>query len=153
MRRYYSAAFHNFIERILKMKVVGLAILILGTMLSCTTHKSLVSDSKIATVEKKDTIRIANDSLAYEITIIDSGFDSWLATAKPRSFYSLSYLENSNYRYVTEWNNRALQPFRYNSNLYEMQIDYRRDIHYGLEVNYLLFNYFQFFQSRYKQKL
>lgn len=105
------------------------------------------------TVATKDTVRIANDSLEYEVIIIEPGFDSWLATAKPRSFYSLTYLENKNYLFVTEYNRRVLDAYRYNTNLYEMRIDYQPNIHYGLEVNYLLYNYFVYFQNRYKQKL
>ena len=103
--------------------------------------------------QKKDTIRIANDSLQYEVIIIEPGFDSWLVTQKPRNYYSLQYLENHNIRFVTQWNNRVAQPFAYDPNLYEMRIDYSSSIHYGYEVNYLLYHYFMYFQSRYKQRL
>ena len=103
---------------------------------------------------KNDTIRIANDALEYEIIIIEPGFDPWLASsAKPRNFYSLTYLENKNYLYVTEWNNRVFQPQRFSQNLYEMRIDYQSNVNYGYEVNYLLYNYFVYFQNRYRQKL
>ena len=37
--------------------------------------------------------------------------------------------------------------------LYEMQIDYQNNINYGYEVNYILYNYFVYFQQKYKQKL
>jgi len=121
---------------------------------SCTSKNPKVFDTKISEVTQKDTIRIANDTLQYEIIIIDTGFTTWLnSVAKPRNFYSLSFLENKNYFFVTEWNNRALQPQRYDPNLYEMRIDYDSNIHYGYEVNYLMYNYFIFFQNRYKQKL
>lgn len=121
---------------------------------SCTSKKPKVFDAKISEVKQKDTIRITNDTLQYEIMIIDPGFSTWLnSIAKPRNFYSLSYLENKNYLFVSEWNNRALQPQGYDTNLYEMRIDYDSNIHYGYEVNYLLYNYFIFFQNQYKQKL
>ena len=55
--------------------------------------------------------------------------------------------------YVSEWNNRVLQPNRYNPRLYEMRIDYSPGIDYGYEVNYLLYNYFIFFQINNKQQL
>ena len=113
----------------------------------------MVADAGAATVSKNDMIRIANDSLSYEITIIEPGFDAWLATSKPRNFYSLTYLENKNQRFVTIWNQRVLQPYSYNPDLYAMRIDYENNIRYGLEVNYLLYNYFIYFQQRYKQRL
>lgn len=121
---------------------------------SCTTTKLKVSNPEKTEYPKKDTIRIANDALQYEIIIIDTGFNSWLASsAKPRTYYSLPFLENKNYLFVTEWNARVSQPQRYDPNLYEMKIDYDPNIHYGLEVNYLLYNYFIYFQNQYKQKL
>lgn len=127
------------------------------TIIACSTvSKNSIAPNTVSTpkVAVNDTVRIANDSLEYEVIIIDNGFSTWLAsTALPRNYYSLSYLENKNYLYVTEWNNRVLQPQRYNSNLYEMTIDYRPEIHYGYEVNYLIYNYMIYFQNTYKQKL
>lgn len=121
---------------------------------SCKTPPSLIPNSNEKELVKNDTIRIANDVLEYEIIIIENGFNTWMATsARPRGFYSLTYLENNNYRFVTEWNIRALQPQTYNDNLYEMSIDYNSNIHYGYEVNYLLYNYFLFFQRKYNQRL
>lgn len=103
---------------------------------------------------KNDTIRIANDSLEYEVIIIDPGFSTWLASmSHPRDYHSLVYLETKNQIYVNEWNNRVMQPQRYNPNLYEMTINYEPQIHYGYEVNYLIYNYMIYFQNTYKQKL
>lgn len=135
-------------------------LVLLFTIVACSTSKNTISANTNTNpghtpkVAVNDTVRIANDSLEYEVVIIDNGFSTWLAsTALPRNYYSLSYLENKNYLYVTEWNNRVLQPQRYNSNLYEMSIDYRPGIHYGYEVNYLIYNYMIYFQNTYKQKL
>lgn len=135
------------------MKNLAGALLIWSIIIGCSPSKSVVADQKVVAANSKDTIRIANDSLEYEIIIIEPGFDSWLVTAKPRNFYSLTYLENKNRFYVAEWNRRVLDPFRYNPDLYGMRIDYESNIHYGLEVNYLLYNYFVYFQKRYKQRL
>lgn len=86
--------------------------------------------------------------------IIDGGFTSWLnGQSKPRGYYTESYLENRNKIYVNEWNNRARQPQRFDPNLYEMQINYDSNIHYGYEVNYLIYNYMIYFQITYKQQL
>lgn len=101
-----------------------------------------------------DTIRIANDSLEYEVIIIDPGFSTWLVSRSfPRGYHSQSYMENKNIFYITEWNNRVLQPQRYNPNLYEMTINYDQNINYGYEVNYLIYNYMIYFQNTYNQRL
>lgn len=100
-----------------------------------------------------DTVRIANDSLEYEIIIIDPGFNSWVATrARQRGYYSQQYLENKNRFWVTEWNSRALDPQRWNG-MYQMQIDYSPNINYGYEVNFLLYNYLVYFQLTNNQRL
>jgi len=137
-------------------KCISILIVLLIIVACSTTSQNIVSANTASASSKKisDTVRIANDSLEYEVIIIDNGFSTWLASrAYPRNFYSLQYLENKNYLYVTEWNNRVLQPQRYNPNLYEMSINYRPDIHYGYEVNYLIYNYMIYFQNTYKQKL
>lgn len=139
------------------MKNLILLGLFLCIILSCNSSKTVTDkdkdDNKIAKINS-DTVRIANDEYDYEVIIIDNGFTSWLAgRAKPRGFYSEFYLESKNQIYVPEWNNRVLQPMRYNPNLYEMQIDYNNFTHYGYEVNYLLYNYFVYFQEKYNQNL
>lgn len=116
---------------------------------STTKNKSLAIDKSTST---SDTLRIANDELEYEILIIEPGFNSWVATQKPRGFYSEQYLENRNRQYVLEYNQRVLQPQIFNSSLYELQINYQSGVHYGYEVNYMLYNYFLYFEQRYKQK-
>lgn len=126
-----------------------LSLIILG----CNTSKSIIKDEGV-TKKQNDTIRIANDSLEYEVIIIDPGFSSWLLSrAYPRGFHSLSYLETKNKTYINEWNNRVHQPQRYSPNLYGMSIDYNWNIDYGYEVNYLIYNYMIYFQNTFKQKL
>ncbi len=129
--------------------ILVLFLIIIGCSTSKTIQKTENDSSKVS-----DTVRIANDALEYEVIIIDPGFSTWLASqAKPRGFYGESYLEGRNQIFVTEWNNRVLQPQRYNPNLYEMQINYDSSIHYGYEVNYLIYNYFIYFQLINKQQL
>ena len=132
-----------------------IVILFLSVLIySCDTPKTVVNQDNINMNEKvADTIRIENEELEYEIIIIDIGFESWLVTQKPITYYSNSYLRTKNTFYVTEWNIRVNQPFIYDPHLYEMTIDYSPHIDYGKEVNYKLFMYFQFFQQKYKQKL
>lgn len=135
---------------------------------SCNSTKSIVSGpennlaSKNDSIKiakkvvkiKNDTIRIANDSLEYEVIIIDPGFNTWLLSrAFPRGYLSQSYMENKNNFYIIEWNNRVMQPQRFDPNLYSMSIDYNRNINYGYEVNYLIYNYMIFFQNTFNQNL
>lgn len=136
------------------MKKILLSVVLVVALASCHFDKNITAKAKTPDIPKaSDVVRIANDSLEYEVIIIDSGFSTWLASrAKPRNFYSESYLENKNQLYVSEWNSRVLQPQRYNPNLYEMQINYDRNIHYGYEVNYLIYNYMVYFQITNKQQ-
>ena len=104
--------------------------------------------------EKEKPVIISNESLEYEIIIIDIGFTLYLNTiAKPMNYYSLKFLENKNTTYVTNWNIRALNPSKYNSSIYENVIEYSPQVNYGLEVNYKLFNYFQFAEQKYNIRL
>lgn len=135
-------------------KCISILIVILTIIACSTTSQNIASADNASNKKINDTVRISNDSLEYEVIIIDNGFNYWLASrALPRNHYSLAYLENKNQQYVTEWNIRATQPNRYNPNLYEMTIDYQPQIHYGYEVNYLIYNYMIYFQNTYKQKL
>ncbi|MNJ94989.1 hypothetical protein D3C87_126930 [compost metagenome] len=128
--------------------------IVLGIIISCSTqNKYPVTNTNNKALTANDTVRIANDSLEYEVIIIDPGFNSWLASrAKPRGFYGQSYLENKNRLWVMEWNNRVLNPQRY-GDMYLMTVDYRSSINYGYEVNYLLYNYLVYFQITNRQKL
>lgn len=121
---------------------------------SCTSSSNTTnSSSLVSTNASNDTIKIANEELEYEILIIETGFESWLVTQKPMWYYSNNTLAIKNQFYVVEWNQRVLQPFVYSPSLYEMQINYNPVVDYGIEVNYKLYMYFQFFQQKYKQKL
>lgn len=105
-------------------------------------------------VPKEEPVIIANDSLEYEVIIIDPGFTAYLAsTAQPKGFYSQSYLEARNRSWVITWNQRAINHSNFNQNIYENVIDYQSTIDYGYEVNYKLFNYFLFAQRKYKMSL
>lgn len=127
--------------------------IVLGTIISCSTSKKLASTTDSKALAANDTVRIANDSLEYEVIIIDPGFTGWLTSrAKPRGYYGQSYLENKNRLWVMEWNNRVLNPQRY-GDIYSLTIDYQPTIDYGYEVNYLLYNYLVYFQISNRQKL
>jgi hypothetical protein len=111
------------------------------------------SINKIRTA-KEEPVVIANDSLEYEIIILDIGFNAYLASiARPEGFYPQSYLESRNRIWVSNWNQRALSPSQFNQNIYENRIDYQAGVDYGYEVNYKIFNYFLFAQRKYKMNL
>ncbi|TYB76205.1 DUF6146 family protein [Bizionia myxarmorum] len=135
------------------MKTLYSLLLLTFFLVSCSTSKKIISKTESKSEKSQDTIKIANYDLEYEIIIIETGFDFWMASrAKPKSFYTKSFLEGKNRIYVTEWNSRVLSS-SYNSNLYETSINYQPDIDYGFDVNYLLYHYFVFFQEKYNQQL
>lgn len=99
---------------------------------------------------KEEAVVISNDSLEYEIIIMDIGFSSYLTTiAKPDWYYSQKYYETKNNFYVTEWNIRANDPLKYGG-FFETRIDYSPHVDYGLDVNYKLYNYFKFCEHKYR---
>lgn len=119
-------------------------------IVGCTSTKT--TTNKDADLPE-GAVKIANEELEYEITIIDIGFETYLnSIAKPANFYTQDYYENKNQLYVLEWNQRVLNPSAFNSNIYENHIDYERDVDYGLDVNYKLFNYFKFVEHKYGQR-
>ena len=124
---------------------------VIGTMIWACSSSPIKNTSN---TPKEEPVVIANDSLEYEIIIIDPGFTTYLnSIAKPEDFYSQQYLENKNCLYVNTWNYRARNPLQFNSNIYENIIDYSPHVDYGYEVNYKLFNYFEFAQRKYRMNL
>ncbi len=92
------------------------------------------------------------DSLTYEISIFDPGFNLWMNTvAKPMGYYSQKYLENWNRQYVAEWNYRYCGGI--NMDIIESMIDYDPNTDYGLELNYQLYEYFQYIEKELHLKL
>lgn len=136
-----------------------LGFLLFTVLFSCKTNNSNaingnnVAQNQVTPPTANDTVRIANDSLEYEVIIIDPGFTGWLASrAQPRGYYGESYLRNKNTIWTTEWNSRVLNAQRF-GNMYQMRIDYSPQIEYGYEVNYLIYNYLVYFQITNNQRL
>lgn len=128
--------------------------ILLVTAFHCSSYQPTSQKQIPKDISVTDTIKIVHKESDYEIIIIDPGFNFWLlSTAKQRGFYNQAYLENKNLQFVTTWNIRASQPLTYSSDLYTMQINYDSNINYGYEVNYLLYNYFLYFQQKYRQNL
>ena len=133
------------------MKKILIFTLVSVLFLNC---KTAYNSAEKPSMDKNEMVRIANEELEYEIIIFEPGFNAWLqSTARPRKYYDQTYLENRNRIWVVNYNQRVLDPRRYDPLLYEMQINYQSNIDYGYEVNYLLYNYFVYFQQKYKQRL
>ncbi len=131
-----------------------LYILLMGVFIySCGPTRDRSLEPGNGQITENDTVRIANDSLEYEIIIIDPGFAYFLASqARPEGYYSQYYLENKNRFLVTEYNQRVNQPFRYDPDIYVQEIQYDPSIDYGYEVNYKLYYYFVYLSRRYNQR-
>lgn len=138
-------------------KLIAL-ILVLGLFASCTAKKEALDistkEQEVFNSKVEEKVEIKNEETEYEIIIIEPGFYTWLQSiARPEGYYSQHFLENRNNLMVINWNQRVLQPQRFNPNLYELQINYNPSIDYGYEVNYKLYNYFIYFQRKYNQRL
>ncbi|MBP8792053.1 MAG: hypothetical protein KBE41_02960 [Lutibacter sp.] len=130
-------------------KFIGILVISL-LIYSCGTQqkKGLTFNKNLP----EGAVRIVNDSLEYEIIIIDAGFETYLnSISQPANFYSQQFYEGKNKFYVTEWNIRAKNPMRYDNSIYENEINYDSNTDYGLDVNYKLYNYFKFVEHKYKQ--
>ena len=122
--------------------------------IDCGAQKKPPKSGAVEPIETAyDTIKIVNEEIEYEIIILELGFDTWLVSQPPMSYYTSSTLAIRNYMMVVEWNIRVQQPLRYDPTLYGLEIDYQPNIDYGIEVNYLLYMYFKYFQQKYQQRL
>ncbi|HSP39788.1 MAG TPA: DUF6146 family protein, partial [Gillisia sp.] len=97
-----------------------LYIFFLGLMIyGCGSGRDRDFNRNETAVTANDTVRIANDSLEYEIIVIEPGFNLFInSIARPRGYHSQQYLENKNRFLVQEYNARVGNPMRYNPNLY-----------------------------------
>ncbi len=138
------------------MKKIWPIIVLILLIISCKSYNKnqVIDNTDTDSLIKNDTVLISSDETEYQIIIIEPGFNGWLiSTARPRGFHSQQWLESRNALLVQAWNQRNLQPMTYNPNLYELRIDYDTRTDYGYEVNYKLYNYFVYFQLKYKQQL
>lgn len=90
----------------------------------------------------------------YDLVVYDLGYETYLMTiAQPMDFYSELYYKTKNQRFVDIWNYRVSQPFQYDPDLYSLRIEYDPTVEYGKLLEYKLFNFFQFFEWKYKVSL
>ena len=125
------------------MRITVLFLLMTLLLASCAGLR------KTTQVKISNDLAASEDSLEYELIIIDPGFETWLiTTARPDWFYSQSYLETWNRQYVSAWNQNVTGGR--NSRVFESYIDYQPHIDYGLDLNYRLFYYFQYVEKKLK---
>ena len=110
------------------------------------------TSQKTAAPAQKVEVKAEEDSLEYQLIVLDPKFDSYLVTQPMAEFYSQEYYENWNKQYVTEWNLRHQNPLRYGG-FYETEIDYDPFTDYGLDLNYRLYYYFRFIEKEYGVRL
>jgi hypothetical protein len=135
------------------MKNILYSIFIIAAIVGCGTVDTGRSKKEFTSTVKNDTIRIVNDSLEYEVIIIEPGFNAWLATQPAKGYLTQSSMEIVNLMKVNEYNLRVQNPVRYGLHLYPYRIEYYNNIDYGYEVNFMLYNYFLFFEQKYNQRL
>ena len=138
------------------MKKIIPFIVLIALILSCKSYNNnqTINNGDTSGLTENDTVSISSDETDYEIIIIEPGFNGWLASrARPRGYHGQQWLESRNALLVQSWNQRNLQPSVYDPNLYQLRIDYDTNTDYGYEVNYMLYNYFLYFQLTYNQRL
>ncbi|MGJ8666091.1 MAG: DUF6146 family protein [Patiriisocius sp.] len=133
------------------MKYLVTLVLVICAFVSCESNKKIIENTTSETVAT-DTIKIVNEELEYEIIILEQGFERYLSTQPNEDFYGISFLEGKNAFYTLEYN-RRVRDINYSRDLYPQEINYNINVHYGQEVNYLLYMYFQFFEQKYNQRL
>jgi len=94
-----------------------------------------------------------NKKEEYEVQVFSPGYEGFLATQKSKDFYTESFLKAKNMLMVSEWNQRYRQPGHYDSNIYEVSIDYDSKTDYGLDVEYGLYMFFRFMEKEHNMSL
>ncbi|MDR2954919.1 MAG: DUF6146 family protein [Prevotella sp.] len=106
-------------------------------------YDQLIAEKGIQEQEKEE----------YEILVFSPGYESFLTTQKSKDFYTESLLKAKNKLMVSEWNFRCRQPSRYNSNIYEVSVDYDIDTDYGLDAEYRIYMFFRFMEKEHNMSL
>lgn len=119
---------------------------------SCTNQ--VVSPASEKPKEENSLKLEKNDEDEYDIIVLDPQYETYLRSiAMPMNYYSEQYYKSKNEIYVTEWNLRHSQPFKYDPDFYAVSIDYDPQTDYGINLEYKLFNFFQFINWKYKVNL
>ena len=108
---------------------------------SCSTY------SRMLGVKDNNLIDISQKEEAYELIVLDPGFDTWFAiTWSPAKDRSVQYYALWNQQYVSAWNYKATNP--HTSILFDSIIMYDSTVDYGMEVERKLYYYFRWVDTK-----
>jgi hypothetical protein len=96
---------------------------------------------------KSVSIEADTDTVIYDLIIFDTGFESWLLTEISMTYHTNAYYKLWNQRYVSEWNSRFMSEAAKYPEI-ENYIDYNSTLDYGIELNYRLYMYFNYFEEK-----
>ena len=120
------------------MKNLMLTVFCILLAMACSNKRELVIQEQQSDMQE--------DSISYELIVLDPGFESWyLLHGTPAKYHTQNYYEGWNQRYVNAWNYQDIG-HRY-AQVIEGNIDYRPDIDYGFELNHKLFYYFMYVEN------
>lgn len=134
------------------MKKLLLFISIFLLFNACSSNKhNINAESSL----KENSLKFEpNDDGEYDIIVLDPQYDVYLKSiALPKTFYTKQYYKQRNRQYVIIWNQRHLQPFAYNPDLYAVSIDLDPTVDYGYDFEYKLFNFFKFIEYKYHVRI
>lgn len=128
--------------------VLILAILSFGAASKTVQYKMPIDI--ISDIQQIKVIHIT-DNKKLNFTFKDNGYSNWLKKQKSQRYFYQSSLEINNLQYVKEWNKRVNNS-SFNSELYTQQINYKlhSKVHYGMNVNYQLFMFFNYFEEKHE---
>ncbi|MDR1501773.1 MAG: DUF6146 family protein [Prevotella sp.] len=110
---------------------------------------SILKDGDMHPINKPVTISIKLKPI-YEAIVMESGYETFLVTQRPKNFYTESSLKTKNVFLVNEWNYRCDNPMLYSPLIYEAKIDYNPQNEYGLDVEYRLYMFFRYMDKKYR---
>ena len=109
-------------------------------MIACSGPKGMVK------IEPNKNEVAQEDSLEYELIVMDPGFETWyMLQNTPARYRSPQYYEGWNQQYVSAWNYLATQPGR--RSFFQTIVGYEPGEDYGFELNHKLFYYFQYVEQ------
>ena len=109
-------------------------------VIACSGPKGMVK------IEPNSYEVAQDDSLQYELIVMDPGFETWyMLQNTPARYRSQEYYEGWNQQYVSAWNYLATQPGR--RSFFQTIMGYEPGEDYGFELNHKLFYYFQYVEQ------
>jgi hypothetical protein len=126
--------------------IIGLG---LAGIISCSSLKK--TEKTPGNTDKLELKDPEADSTEYEVIIFDPGFEPWFHKHRKQPWYhTQESLETRNWLYVIAWNQKVRDgtfQMTHPNNPFEQEIDYRKNIDYGMEVNYMLYYYFKYIED------